>query len=111
MEILNLESYIIPIVTVFCLGIGFCLKPIGIIPNKAIPLLLAVVGIIGALFVNRDFAPETIVGGMFSGLLSTGLYEAFANYLKKPPILFDDEATDVRDDIEIKEGDEDYDEE
>lgn len=34
-------------------------------------------------WMNMNFTPEILLGGMVSGLASTGLYETFKNFLKK----------------------------
>lgn len=99
-----LSNYYIPLVVVACLVIGFCIKQIDMIPNKFIPTILAVIGAVVAVWNSHSADAMTVVSGAMSGLIATGLYEAFAQYLKKVDTIdFDDEATDVRDDIEVKE--------
>lgn len=44
---------------------------------------MAVLGIALNTWMNMNFTPEILLGGMVSGLASTGLYETFKNFLKK----------------------------
>lgn len=100
-----LSNYYIPLVVAACLVIGFCIKQIDVIPNKFIPTILAAVGAVVAVWDAQAVTATIIVSGALSGLIATGLYEAFAQYLKKAEIEFDEETDDVRDDIEVKESD------
>lgn len=50
--------------------------------NKYIPLIMAVLGVTLNTWMNMSFTPEILLGGLVSGLASTGLYEAFKNFLK-----------------------------
>lgn len=52
--------------------------------NRFIPLIAAVVGLVVCLWdANWAATPQVFVTGLVSGLASTGLYEAFANFIKK----------------------------
>ena len=44
---------------------------------------MAVVGIALNVWIAKSIDAEILLGGMFSGLASTGLYEAFRNLIKK----------------------------
>ena len=44
---------------------------------------MAVLGVTLNTWMNMSFTPEILLGGMVSGLASTGLHEAFKNFLKK----------------------------
>ena len=44
---------------------------------------MAVLGVVLNIWINMSFTPEILLGGMFSGLASTGLYEAFKQLIKK----------------------------
>lgn len=95
MDIGYLNEYTIPIVLSMCLCIGYLIKNcLSFIPNKYIPLILAVVGIIINLancsveiynsIGNPSIGPLLIkvaAGGIISGLMSTGIYEAFRNII------------------------------
>jgi TctA family transporter len=82
MDINFLNEYLVLIVVGVCLCIGYIIKTsLTFIPNKYIPLIMAVIGI-GANVINEcTFNITVLLGGMFSGLASTGLYEAFRNVL------------------------------
>ena len=43
----------------------------------------AVIGILLNVWIAKNIDAEILLGGMFSGLASTGLYEAFRNLIKK----------------------------
>ena len=84
MEFLN--EYLVAIVVGMCLCVGYIVKHL--IPtdriNKFIPLIVGLLGIVVNVWLNQwSFTPEILLGGMASGLASTGLYEAFAQFLKK----------------------------
>lgn len=78
MEFFN--DYMVLMVVGICLCVGYVLK--NIVPtekvNKFIPLVMALLGIVINVWVNAfAFTPEILLGGMFSGLASTGLHQAF----------------------------------
>ena len=78
---INFESYLIPIITVGCLCIGFVLKKWLPTDDKWIPTILLVLGAIsGAVLFGFDY--EGIVKGMLSGLASVGLHQAFHQFIK-----------------------------
>ncbi len=84
MEFLN--NYIVLVVVAICLCVGYVLKNVVTTDkiNKYIPLIMAVLGILLNLWINTfAFTPEILLGGMISGLASTGLYEAFHQFIKK----------------------------
>lgn len=79
-----ISEYISVIALVAALCVGYILK--NLVPNdevnKFIPLIAAVVGLVICLWeANWVATPETIVMGVVSGLASTGLYEAFKNFI------------------------------
>ena len=43
---------------------------------------MAVIGVVLNAWMNMSFTPEILLGGLVSGLASTGLYEAFKNFIK-----------------------------
>lgn len=84
MDIGILADYIVVVVIGVCLCTGYVIKEsLTFVPNKYIPLILAVIGVVINAWIN-DFilAPEVILGGMLSGLASTGLYEAFKHLIE-----------------------------
>ena len=80
----NINTYIVPVVLIICLCVGYVMKHL--IPsdrvNRYIPATVAVLGVVIASW-NADFAlsPSVISVGLVSGLASTGLHEAFRNFI------------------------------
>lgn len=84
MEFLN--DFLVLIVVGICLCVGYVLK--NIVPtdkiNKFIPLIMAVLGVVLNMWLNGfAFTPEILLGGLASGLASTGLHQAFKQFLDK----------------------------
>ena len=84
MEFLN--EYIVLIVTGICLCVGYVIKHL--IPtdsiNKYIPLIMAVLGVFLNVWINAyTISPEILLGGLASGLASTGLHQAFKQFIEK----------------------------
>ena len=78
MEILS--NYVVAITMAICLAIGYLIKhSLNFIPNKYIPLILAIIGIGVNVWVNQTFTPEVLLGGLASGLAATGAFEAVRN--------------------------------
>jgi hypothetical protein len=80
------DKFIVAIVMGICLCVGFVIK--NMIPSEKVDKFIpAIVGILG-VFLNSwlngfTFTPEIVLGGLVSGLASTGMYEAFHQFLKK----------------------------
>lgn len=73
---INLENYLIPIITVGCMCIGYVMKKWLPTDDKWIPTALLIIGAIsGAILFGLDY--EGIVKGMLSGLASVGLHQVF----------------------------------
>lgn len=84
MDLTFLTEYAVPVIVGICLCLGFIIKTsLDFIPNKYIPLIMAALGLALNMFITADFTADVILGGLFSGLASTGLYEAFKNVLNK----------------------------
>jgi len=85
MDVNFLNNFIVPLVVGICLCVGYILK--NLVPtdkvNKYIPLIMGVLGVLLNAWICRTITPEVLLGGMFSGLASTGLYEAFKNLITK----------------------------
>ena len=78
-----LDEYMLPVVLGICLCVGFVLKKwISDLENKYIPTIVSGLGVFLAVWLN-DFqvTPDAILGGMISGLASTGMYEVFRQYI------------------------------
>lgn len=82
----NLVSqYAVFPIALICFGVGYVIKHyIPKIPNKFIPLILACLGLLINLAFNRfAFTPDIVIGGIGSGLVATGSFEAVRNLLNK----------------------------
>ncbi len=79
MDISTLSSYAVPVIVGICVCVGYVLR--SVVPtdkvNKYIPLIMAVLGVGLNCWIAASVSPDIILGGMFSGLASTGMYEAF----------------------------------
>lgn len=84
MDLSFLTNYAVPIIVGICLCVGYVLKNIVTtdVINKYIPLIMAALGVVLNTWMNMGFTPEILLGGLVSGLASTGLYEAFKNFIK-----------------------------
>ena len=81
MEIL--QDYIVIIVMAICLAIGYIIKHFLPMDNKWIPLLMGVLGVVLNTWVSGwMFTPEILLGGLASGLASTGAFELVRNMKK-----------------------------
>ena len=77
----NLENYLIPVIMVGCLCIGFVLKQWIPTDDKWIPTILLILGAAsGAILFGFEY--EGIVKGMLSGLASVGLHQVFYQFVK-----------------------------
>lgn len=86
MDINFLLNYINPLILGICLLVGYVLKTaFDKFPNRYIPLSALTLGTIIAITINfkAGISPEIVLGGMISGLASTGLYEMLRNLLEK----------------------------
>lgn len=77
----DFETYLIPIVTIGCMCVGFVMKKWLPTDDKWIPTVLLVLGgISGAILCGFQY--EGIVKGMLSGLASVGLHQVFYQFIK-----------------------------
>lgn len=85
MDLTFLANFAVPIIVGVCLCVGYVIKNVITTDtiNKYIPLIMAVLGVVLNIWINMSFTPEILLGGMFSGLASTGLYVAFKQLIKK----------------------------
>lgn len=84
MNIAILTQFANAIIVGICLCVGYVIKhSLDFIPNKYIPLIMACLGLIMSVCTNLDkITLEVVLTGLFSGLASTGCYEAFKNLIK-----------------------------
>lgn len=88
MEFLN--NYLVLIVMGICLCVGYVIKHV--IPSSAInnyiPLIMAVLGVFLNVWMNGfAFTPEILLGGLASGLASTGMHQVFSQFIENGIIL------------------------
>ena len=86
MDISVLTQYLDLIVVGICLCVGYVVKKwIKDVDNKYIPTIVGILGLIlkVCFSINTGINGEVILSGLFSGLASTGLYEAFKNIIEK----------------------------
>ena len=83
MEFLN--DYLVLIVVGICLCVGYVIKHL--IPsekvNRFIPLIMAVLGVLLNIWINFAISPEILLGGLVSGLASTGMHQLFKKFIEK----------------------------
>lgn len=80
-----LQNYMMPVVVGICLCVGFVLKKwVKDVDNKYIPTICALLGVVIAAWIQGwMLTPEVVLYGLISGLASTGLHQAFKQYLEK----------------------------
>ena len=87
MEIMEfLNEYIVIAVVIACLCVGYIVKHC--VPsdkvNKYIPLMVALLGVAINSWINDwTFTPQILIGGLVSGLASTGMHQAFKQVIEK----------------------------
>lgn len=103
MDFNELSNYLVIAVVGVCCCVGYIIKTsLDFIPNKYIPLILAVTGVITNICLAQGFNVEVLLGGMFSGLASTGCHEAFRNMKhnkNNDDVISREELEDIIDDI------------
>ncbi|MDD6735876.1 MAG: phage holin family protein [Clostridiales bacterium] len=83
MDLNFLTQMYMPIIMALCLVVGYILKHwIKDLDNKIIPTALALLGAAAACISARGISLELIVGGMITGLASTGLHQAFKQLIE-----------------------------
>lgn len=88
MDLTFLFDYVNLVTLGICLCIGYAIKHAQIferIGNQYIPLSMMVVGLLINILINisAGINAAVVLGGMISGLASTGLYEMMRNLLVK----------------------------
>ena len=82
MDLSFISEYAVPVIIGICICMGYVIKTsFSSINNKYIPLIMAFLGVILNIWINMNITPEIILAGMFSGLASTGLHQAFKNLI------------------------------
>ena len=66
-----------------CLCVGYVIKnSLTLVQNKYIPLIMAILGLILNVWINKGISPDIVLGGMFSGLSSTGVHQLFKQLIQ-----------------------------
>lgn len=75
MELLN--QFVVITIVAICLSVGFIIKnSLDFIPNKYIPLIMGVLGVLISVWLNVGvFTPMILLEGLASGLAATGAFE------------------------------------
>lgn len=83
MELNFLKEFLVPVIVVACLVVGYLIKSTPVfaaVANGYIPLIVIVLGaILGALI--NGLTVEAIVYGAVSGIASTGMHQLFVQLL------------------------------
>mgnify|MGYP003321443104 CR=1 FL=1 len=79
MDLGFLSNFLVPIVVGICLCVGYILKHVvkTDVINKYIPVIVGVLGVALNAWMNMSLTPEVLLGGLVSGLASTGLHQVF----------------------------------
>lgn len=85
MDLGFLTEYLVVVIAGICLCVGFVVKKwIKDVDNKFIPTICAVLGLLLAVWMNGwTVTPSIVLSGLFSGLASTGLHQAFTRLIEK----------------------------
>lgn len=82
MDLTFLSEYCIPVIVGICLCIGYVIKTsIPKVDNSLIPMIMAILGLFINIWINHAINPPIVLGGLFSGLASTGLHQLFKNLI------------------------------
>lgn len=99
---IDFENYLIPVIMIGCLCVGFVMKKWLPADDKWIPTVLSILGAISGLILF-GFDYEGIVKGMLSGLASVGLHQVFYQFIKNKIVPIDIEGMEYIEDGEIDE--------
>lgn len=101
---IDFETYLIPIITIGCMCVGFVMKKWLPTDDKWIPTVLLILGAVsGAILFGLNY--EGIVKGMLSGLASVGLHQVFYQFEKNKIMPMDVEELEYIEDGEENEQD------
>lgn len=86
MDFVNLAEHFVLAVVLTCLVVGYVIKHASFmkwLPNNDIPIVLAAVGALSNLVVS-GVSFESVIYGAVMGLASTGMHQAFKNWVENP---------------------------
>lgn len=76
-------TYIVPVIVGICLIVGYLIKNFTGADNRFIPVVVTVLGVALAVWMNWPaVTPEVILGGAVSGLASTGMHQMFRQWIE-----------------------------
>lgn len=84
MDFTNLSEYMVAVVMVACLILGYVIKHasfLKMVPNTDIPSILALCGAVLNAFISGPTV-ENIIYGALTGLASTGLHQTFKRWVE-----------------------------
>lgn len=84
MDFANLAEHFVLTVVLACLIVGYVIKHASFmkwLPNNDIPIALAAVGALANLLVS-GVSFESVIYGAVMGLASTGMHQAFKNWVE-----------------------------
>lgn len=99
---IDFENYLIPVIMIGCLCVGFVMKKWMPTDDKWIPTVLLILGALSGLILF-GFDYEGIVKGMLSGLASVGLHQVFYQFIKNKIMPIDIEGMEYIEDGEVDE--------
>ena len=99
---IDFENYLIPVIMIGCLCVGFVMKKWLPTDDKWIPTVLLMLGALSGLILF-GFDYEGVVKGMLSGLASVGLHQVFYQFAKNKIIPMDIEGMEYIEDGEVDE--------
>lgn len=77
-------TYLVPVIVGICLVVGYLIKHMTSADNKIIPVVVTILGVVLAVWINwPEITPEVILGGAVSGLASTGMHQLFKQWIDK----------------------------
>jgi len=76
---------VVALIVGICLALGYIIKhSLDFIPNKYIPLIMGIMGVLLNVWMNDwKFNLQILLGGLASGLASTGAFEMVRNIRDK----------------------------
>lgn len=83
-----LNEFMLPVVLGICLAVGYVVKKwVKDVDNKFIPTIVAVLGVFLSIWISSwQITPEIVLSGLISGLGSTGLHQAFTQFIDKKSV-------------------------
>jgi Na+/glutamate symporter len=80
-----LNTFMVPIIVGICLCVGYIIKKwIKDVDNKWIPTIVTALGLIISIWMNNwTVTPDVVLGGLVSGLASTGMHQLFTQFIEK----------------------------